>query len=513
MIRPQTLADTASHYLFKLQYLVVQTGAHLLGPLVIVFSLLLSLGLGFLIVGGIFDEIMLLAALIAPIGILILYKLGKYEYGIVLIIISAGIIRFHIPVTQWSVIVTSLIVSLGIVGVWIMQMVIHDKKIQLKASPINKPVLSFIAVNIISYIWGIVFRDPLVVTWNSFPIVQLAALTVNILLPILTLLVSNKLLEVKWLKWITGFIIAFGTGAVILRLLKIYIPDSWLIAIHDGGLFSAWVCVLAYGMALFNEKLSWLIRVFLLALVGAWVYYSFVLATSWISGWLPTAIACAVITFLRSKRLFICATIIGSIYFLVNFNFYWENIVMAEEEEGSGTGRIGLWERNLNHIVKHPFFGMGPAGYAVYNMSYHPDDARSTHNNYFDIAAQMGLIGLGVFLWMFIGFIRTGNKIRRRLLGDRDFEEAFVNASIGGIIGALVAMMLGDWVLPFAYNQGIAGFDNALYTWVFIGCMVSLYHGVNARKHEADRGTGLCHNPTPISTSSISSNMRDSYAA
>ncbi|MEJ2557924.1 MAG: hypothetical protein P8186_17195 [Anaerolineae bacterium] len=36
-------------------------------------------------------------------------------------------------------------------------------------------------------------------------------------------------------------------------------------------------------------------------------------------------------------------------------------------------------------------------------------------------------------------------------------------------------MMLGDWVLPFAYNQTIVGFDHSVYTWLFLGGMVSLY--------------------------------------
>jgi O-antigen ligase len=235
-------------------------------------------------------------------------------------------------------------------------------------------------------------------------------------------------------------------------------------------------------MALFNKNLSRLKRALLLLLVGAWVYYSFILATSWVSGWLPMAMACVAITYMRSKRLFLLAAAGGMIYVIINFNFYWETIVMSEQEEGSGTGRIELWERNLGHIVKHPFFGMGPAGYAVYNVSYHPEDARSTHNNYFDIAAQTGVIGLGVFLWMFITFIRLAAQLRRTLAGRRDFEEAFANAAQGGAIAAMVAMMLGDWVLPFAYNEGIAGFDNASYTWLFLGCLVSLYHIVRARE-------------------------------
>jgi len=40
-------------------------------------------------------------------------------------------------------------------------------------------------------------------------------------------------------------------------------------------------------------------------------------------------------------------------------------------------------------------------------------------------------------------------------------------------------MMLGDWVLPFAYNQTITGFDNAVFTWIFLGGVAGLYYLVN----------------------------------
>jgi hypothetical protein len=45
--------------------------------------------------------------------------------------------------------------------------------------------------------------------------------------------------------------------------------------------------------------------------------------------------------------------------------------------------------------------------------------------------------------------------------------------------------MLGDWVLPFAYNQTIVGFDHSVYTWLFLGGMVSLY-----RITHVDKPTG-----------------------
>ena len=112
-------------------------------------------------------------------------------------------------------------------------------------------------------------------------------------------------------------------------------------------------------------------------------------------------------------------------------------------------------------------FGMGPAGYAAYNMFYHPIDARSTHNNYFDVLAQTGVVGFVCFVWLLSRFVRVGLSIRKSFAGKRNFEEMFALATLGGCFGVIVGMALGDWVLPFAYNQTISGFDNAQFTWVF----------------------------------------------
>jgi hypothetical protein len=34
--------------------------------------------------------------------------------------------------------------------------------------------------------------------------------------------------------------------------------------------------------------------------------------------------------------------------------------------------------------------------------------------------------------------------------------------------------MLGDWVLPFVYNIGLAGFRASVLGWLFLGGLVSL---------------------------------------
>jgi hypothetical protein len=35
-------------------------------------------------------------------------------------------------------------------------------------------------------------------------------------------------------------------------------------------------------------------------------------------------------------------------------------------------------------------------------------------------------------------------------------------------------MALGDWVIPFVYNQTIAGFDYTIESWLGIGMLVAL---------------------------------------
>ena len=35
-------------------------------------------------------------------------------------------------------------------------------------------------------------------------------------------------------------------------------------------------------------------------------------------------------------------------------------------------------------------------------------------------------------------------------------------------------MFFGDWVLPFAYNQGVGGYKYTVYSWLFLGTLISI---------------------------------------
>lgn len=429
----------------------------------------------FLYVRGRLDPLLVLAAIVGVIVALRLFRVSeRSNKGIVLLILAAGMLSFvSLPTGRESRIPISMLVALALVVPWLLSMLWGKPPTRLKPSPINRPLLAFVAVSIVAYLWALIFRDPNLFIWSSFPVVQVASLTVNILLPLTLLFVANQITEVKWLKYLTAILIVFGAVTPLLFWINHQLLDFFFYR-GTRGLFSMWAAALAYALALFHKGLKPWQRGLLLLLVAVLVYRYFVEGRSWVSGWLPMGVALLMLTWIRSRKLFVVVTVVGIIYLAFNFDYYYQNIVVAEEEGGSGTGRVELWMTNLGHVANHPLFGMGPAGYAIYNMTYHRQDARSTHNNYFDILAQTGVIGFMIFGWLMVKLAQVGRRSLHRRKDRSDFEEAYAAATLSGVVGMAVSMMLGDWVLPFAYNETIGGFDNAVLTWVLLGGMVAL---------------------------------------
>jgi O-antigen ligase len=417
------------------------------------------------------------AGVAAAAGALAL-KYGTFPRGIVLVVLTATMLNFFdLPTGRDSRLVISLVISLGLLLFWAVQLIAgYSRGARPQASPINVPTLLFVLVNLVSYPWSILMRDPGLVIWNSFPVVQAAALLVNIALPLMMLFAMNKMGDARWLRLLVWLVI--GVGAYVLVVNVTGLPLYFTSFRGTRGLFPMWFAALAYGLALFDKRLSNVQRLLLLALVAGEVYWRFGRNISWVSGWLPLGVACAVITWLRSKRAFAAVAILAAGVLLLRVD-YWNNIIAAERAGGSDE-RWALWEKNLTHVANHPVFGVGPAGYAIYNVTYHPRDARSTHNNYMDVLSQNGVAGMAAFVFMMAAIGRLIRKLWGRVRSQGDFVTAYAAAMCGGFVGLLIGMFLGDWVLPFAYNQTITGFDNAVLTWLFLGFAAALYARVSS---------------------------------
>jgi len=444
--------------------------SHMPGALLIRLALIPALLLGLLVVGSVsvrFRPELLLVLTATPLLTLLVLK--RPELSVPAITLTALSVRFSLPTGTQSRIVASLLLTAACVVLWVGRMLVVEKRLHLKPSRANAPLLCFVAVTVISYVWSNAFRDPLVVVWETWPFVQLGGLAVMALLPGAFLLASNTLTDVMWIKVLTGIFLGAG---ILATLRDCGLVRLGLLQVHP--LFPTWFACLALAQGLFNRRLPLTLRVVLLSLVGIYGYHQFIVKLSWLVAWAPTLLGMLAVCALRSRLLF--AVLLIVVVAFVAANLGDARAAYGLERSISGLTRLAAYVQNWRVTGKHLLFGVGPAGYAVYYMSYFPEQAMATHSNYLDVLSQTGVIGLLAFLAFFLALGLTARDLLARTRGRFDFSHAFAVATAGGLVGTIVAMGLGDWVLPFVYTQTIAGFDYAVYTWVLLGAAQALNH-------------------------------------
>ena len=88
---------------------------------------------------------------------------------------------------------------------------------------------------------------------------------------------------------------------------------------------------------------------------------------------------------------------------------------------GTSFFRLALWKSSLEMIRDHPLFGVGPDNFLyAYRGRYMLPEAwqesflSHPHNVLLDFAARLGLIGLGVFIWLQMAFWSTAFRVVRQ---------------------------------------------------------------------------------------------------
>lgn len=431
---------------------------------VVVLSLALLGGLGRLPLGG--------RPLVAAIAVAaVLYLVAtRIQSGIVLLPVVAVAVPFGIGTGTQSELVAALLLAGFLFLLWIVQLVISQKIVVVK-SPINVPLLGFLITTVLSTIASYVIRDPLVLYHPRLIPAQLGGLGTIVISLCTTLVVMNCLADTTWIRRLASVFLALGAATLLFYSVS---SGRDLPGASIGGLFSLWVIALAFGQALFNEDMPRLGRASLLILSLAWFSRRFFLEGAWLSGWLPAVVALLTVALLRSRAAFLTVLIVGAAAAWGNSQYVTQLFETQVEGEDSGGNflRSELWQQGLAAARENPLLGAGPAGNTPYNMTYLPDRALSTHSNYVDIVLQTGLIGSFFFLWLLVATFHISVAVRRQWR--HGFEAGFANGMLGGLVGMVVAMALGDWVLPFVYNQGIAGFRYTVHSWVLLGALASM---------------------------------------
>lgn len=353
---------------------------------------------------------------------------------------------------------------------WLFKMIIIDREFKLRPSIVNRTIPIFQFVVLLSFIWGIFFVDvPVSYLYNEKIFPRLMTMIVLTISPLTVLMVGNTIRSVRTLKFMVWFYIACGVVFGILRLATSTVPKP----LNANGQFPTWIGAFAVGQLLFNRNLGWRMRILLAVTIGVWFYIQIGLGLSWLSGWIPLMMVIALALTIFSRKALVVAILVVLAYIALNYSGLQANF--AREDEESGGTRQAAWSEALKVADKHLLLGTGPAGYAFYYMTY-GFHANFSHNNYVDIIAQLGVVGMTAFMTMWLSMGWMTYKMYRTVPNDHGFMQGLKIALLVSWPTTMVVMMLGDWITPFTYTQGLGGIDYAIWSWIAPGMALALYH-------------------------------------
>ena len=373
--------------------------------------------------------------------------------------------------------VTVILVALFL-GSWLVQLAVSPGRPLLASSRPVRAVLAFVVIACLAFAVGqlpwFVFAPhaPLVAQFGGFSIVVLSAGTF--------LLAAHLIRELQWLRRMTWAFLALAALSVLFRSV---LPElglntqDWFRPM--GSVFLIWLVAIAFSQAAYNRDLPVGWRLALGGLLLVTLYVQLVLKFADKSGWVPALVCIAAVVGFRSLRAGLALVpVVGLVAWVVAPS------VIGSDAYSIST-RFEAWEIVAQIIRVSPILGLGFANYYWYTPLFPLRGyliSFSSHNNYVDIVAQAGLIGLACFVWFLWEVGRVGWRLRES--APIGFARAYVYGALGALVGMVVAGMLGDWVLPFFYNIGLEGFRSSMLGFLFLGGLVSLEQLVSRRREK-----------------------------
>ncbi len=429
------------------------------------------------------------ALLLAVIAVLVLLK--RPVLGLPALVVAALVLPLEIGTGTDVRLNPATLLIPALVVVWLLYR-LRRRDLRLVPSSTTRPLLLFLLAGLFSLLIGRATWDPTVPVSGNFLLVQLAQWVIFAFSAGAFWLTANLVKDETRLWRLTAVFLLLAGSVAILRALPGL--GSLVSRLNTIAFIRApfWVLLaaLAGGQLLFNRGLSLAWRLFLLAALAAALFYAFVDQQEAASNWVGLAAVLGTLVWLRYHRirwplmvlivvLVAAGLLIPSVYNYAGGDAEWTL---------SGGSRFVLIRRVIEVTMRDPIFGLGPAAYRPYaNMrplpylgAYWIAPLINSHNNYVDLFAHVGLVGLALFAWFAWEVSRLGLRLRTRYA--EGFASGYVNGMLAAGAGALVIMLLADWILPFVYNIGFPGFQASVLVWLFLGGLVALDNMGQARE-------------------------------
>jgi O-antigen ligase len=181
-----------------------------------------------------------------------------------------------------------------------------------------------------------------------------------------------------------------------------------------------------------------------------------------------------VLSLLKSKKIFVLVLIVVLI-FIATKGLTTEQFI--DNKSQSFHYRWILWKDTFTVLSQHWSFwlvGVGPGNYYAYSLVHTFNKLgegnwglTTPHSQYFGILGELGLIGLFLFIWVSIHFLRYLWKFYS--CAKSEFSRIFHAGALAAFAGMLAVSIFADSLIPSVSNQGFNRICTSIYAWVLLG--------------------------------------------
>jgi len=379
--------------------------------------------------------------------------------------------------------------------------IISREEIKFTSTPLNLPILSFIAICVLSLIWS-----------NSF-FVSLKELPLFLAGPLLYFVITNSINDERQINRILDILLIVGSLFGIYGIFQYNGIDFSFWARNIGrqqvfGLFGNvnyfaefLIVPLPIAVSLFFASRNKFKKILLL--IATLAMGTSLIATFTRGSYLSFGVSLIFMFFLllisrgknfikNNKKIFIIlvAIIIITFLFVVPTPLNKSGTVISKinsrisvtqlTQSSSIKRRIAIWKFTVLMIKDHPLLGSGIGTYKYNTLRYQAEFfaqgenrslyphgfADKAHNEYLQLWAELGIIGLGIFIWLIISYFSCGLKILRKI------RDEYRQGIIIGLMGAMMAVLVdGIFGFPLHLPATIVLFWLALGLTVAVGLL------------------------------------------
>ena len=350
---------------------------------------------------------------------------------------------------------------------WLGKMVFSDG-FKLVKSELNLPLGILAVVALFSLVTNNVLRGTRELLFHQMILTQVAEVGLLYFSIAAFFLAANTIKDRKWIKRIFVPVVLVGSYYTVfeLRDMDFPIPLVW------GGLILASAIAFVYARLLF-DKLDRL-RAMGLSLLLAVMLFTAYRNMAWVSGSIAVTVAILVVSYYRSRALAVILLILALAALFVYPGIYFS--IHEESHVGGDFDRFVIWQDAFHMFTSvNPILGIGPGNYHPYVYYYNTiwfgsRTYTTAHSNYMQMTAELGLVGLAVFLWVIVAAVRVGNRAARTVSSDMKWLGV---AATSIFVAIAVSSIFGDYLFPSRGNNGIVNFGTTVYTWLILGAAVA----------------------------------------